>query len=81
MKNGADWTTGNGYFGYNSQKGNHLTGWYDQVYDNNLEEHGNNITVSNYSKSYDIYLKVVLTADWGHQLAYTVVEAGTEVTF
>ena len=54
--------------------------WYD-VYDNNLGEHATNIGVTDWSKSYDVYLRVVEHAEWGEHLAYTIVEHGTAVSF
>ena len=69
-------TEGLEYFDFTAVMG---TGWYD-VYDNNLGEHYANIGVTDYTKSYDIYIYVAETADWGHKLQYTVVEHGTEIT-
>ena len=54
--------------------------WYS-VYDNNLGEHKENIGVGDWSKRYDIYIRVAERAEWGEHLQYTVVEHGVSVSF
>ena len=54
--------------------------WYG-VYTNNLGGQSENIGVSDFNKSYDVYVKILQDADWGQELGYTVVEHGTKVTF
>ena len=67
-----------GYFDFSTEMGKGA--WYN-VYTNNLGGQAENIGVSDFSKKYDIYVKVVTDADWGQELGYTVVETGTVVTF
>ena len=71
------WTKSEGkeYYDFSAEIGE---GWYD-VYDNNLGEHANNLGVADWSKSYDVYIYVAETAEWGHHLKYTIVEHGAEV--
>lgn len=85
----ADWNTANTYFGAWKDSGSKYFNfstelsvgqWYE-VYSNNLGEHSYNIGVSDWTKYYDIYLKIVETADWGQKMAYTVVEHGTTVEY
>ncbi len=71
-------TNGEEYFDFMAEMD--AGSWYD-VYDNNLGEHATNIGVSDWSKSYDVYLRVVEHAEWGEHLAYTIVEHGTTVSF
>lgn len=54
--------------------------WYS-VYTNNLGGQSENIGVSDFTKKYDVYVKVITDADWGQELGYTVVTEGTAVTF
>ena len=67
-----------GYFDFSTEMGKGA--WYN-VYTNNLGGQSENIGVSDFSKKYDIYVKVVNDADWGQELGYTVVATGTVVTF
>lgn len=67
---------GKEYFDYNAEISSGE--WYS-VYDNNLGEHKENIGVGDWSKRYDIYLRVVEHAEWGEHLEYTVVEHGADV--
>ncbi len=85
----ADWNTANTYFGAWKDSGSQYFNfstelsvgqWYE-VYSNNLGEHSYNIGVNDWTKYYDIYLKIVETADWGQKMAYTVVEHGTTVEY
>ena len=73
---GAWKDSGKGYFNFSTEMS--VGAWYE-VYSNNLGEHSKNIGVADWTKKYDVYLKVVATADWGQTLAYTVVEHGTDV--
>lgn len=57
-----------------------LTDWY-QVYTDNLGDQNKNLGVSDWSKKYDVYVKVMTDADWGQELKYNVVVAGSKVTF
>ncbi len=71
-------STGKNYFDFSTEMG--AGAWYS-VYTNNLGGQANDIGVSDFDKKYDIYVKVITNADWGQELGYTVVEAGTAVTF
>ena len=92
----ADWNIPNSYFGahsstvvledeeayfdFTAEMGN---GWYE-VYNDNLDKHRCNIGVTDWSKSYDIYLYVAernddSTITWSEHLMYTIVEHGVEV--
>ena len=71
-------TSGKDFFNYSTEMG--VGAWYG-VYTNNLGGQSNNIGVSDFTKTYDIYVKVMTDADWGQELGYTVVTAGTKVTF
>ena len=57
-----------------------VTDWY-QVYTNNLGDQNKNLGVSDWSKKYDVYVKVMTNAAWGQELKYNVVVAGSKVTF
>ena len=86
----ANWDTPNTHFGawkksdgkeyFNFSTEMAVGAWYE-VYSNNLGNDPNNIGVSDWTKSYDVYLKIVETADWGQKMAYTVVEHGTTVQY
>ena len=69
---------GKDYFNYSTEL--EAGEWYD-VYSNNLGGRRIIKKVSDWNKTYDIYLKVVEAADWGQHLAYTVVEHGTTVQY
>ena len=84
-----NWDTANTYFGaWKESEGGYFNystemdagAWYG-VYTNNLGEQGTNIGVGDFSKKYDVYVKIMQDADWGQQLGYTVVPAGTAVSF
>lgn len=85
----SNWETENTYFGAWKDSGSEYFdfskempegSWYG-VYTNNLGGQGTNIGVSDFSQSYDIYVKIIQDADWGQELGYTVVSKGTVVTF
>ena len=46
------------------------------IYTNNRDNKDKDIKVSNYSKTYDIYLRFVQDASWGKELGFVVVDAG-----
>jgi hypothetical protein len=83
-----DWNTSNTYFGawkksdnqnyFNFSSEMSTASWYG-VYTNNLGGQSENIGVNDFSKKYDIYVKVIQNANWGDELGYTIVEAGTSV--
>jgi hypothetical protein len=64
------------YFNFSSEMS--TASWYG-VYTNNLGGQSENIGVNDFSKKYDIYVKVIQNANWGDELGYTIVEAGTSV--
>ena len=74
------WTKSSGkdYFNFSTEMG---TGAWYSVYTNNLGGQSKNIGVSDFTKKYDVYVKIITDADWGQELGYTVVTAGTAVTF
>lgn len=51
-------------------------GWYAGIYSNNRGDKSNDIKVSDWNKSYDIYLRYVQDASWGKELGFSIVEAG-----
>jgi hypothetical protein len=69
---------GKEFFNFSTEMG--VGAWYG-VYTNNLGGQSENIGVSNFNNKYDIYVKVINDADWGQELGYTVVTAGSTVTF
>ena len=71
-------SSGKGYFNFSTEMG--AGAWYS-VYTNNLGGQSENIGVSDFTKNYDVYVKIITDADWGKELGYTVVTAGTAVTF
>ena len=75
---GAWKDSGSGYFNYSTEMS--VGQWYG-VYTNNLGGQSNNIGVSDFNETYDVYVKVLQDADWGQELGYTVVVSGTSVTF
>lgn len=77
-----NWSTANTHFGAwkDFSEPYIVTDWYS-VYTNNLGDQNKNLGVSDWSKKYDIYLKVVQDANWGQELAYNVVTSGTSLTF
>jgi len=75
---GAWRDSGSGYFNFSTEMS--VGDWYS-VYTNNLGGDSQNIGVSDFNKSYDVYVKIIQDADWGQELGYTVVEHGTAVAF
>ena len=83
-----NWETANTHFGawkdFEGDYFDYITGmsggWYE-VYSNNLGDQSKNIGVTDWTKTYDIYLKVLEKADWGQKMAYSVVEHGTTVQY
>ena len=53
-------------------------GWYAGIYTNNRGDKSNDIKVSEWNKTYDVYLRYKVIADWGKELAFAIVEAGQE---
>lgn len=52
-------------------------GWYTGIYSNNRGDKSSDIKVSDWNKTYDIYLRYVQVANWGKQLGFAIVEAGS----
>ena len=71
-------STGKNYFNFSTEMGSGA--WYG-VYTNNLGDQSANIGVTDFAKTYDVYVKIITDADWGKELGYTVVATGTVVTF
>ena len=74
---GAWKDSANGYFNYSTDMD--AGAWYE-VADNNLGGQSFNIGVTDFTKTYDIYIKESVQT-WGSLLNYTIVEHGTEVAF
>lgn len=51
-------------------------GWYTGIYSNNRGDKANDIKVSDWNKTYDVYLRYVQNASWGKELGFAIVEAG-----
>lgn len=51
-------------------------GWYTGIYSNNRGDKTNDIKVSNWNITYDIYLRYVQDASWGKELGFSIVPAG-----
>lgn len=51
-------------------------GWYAGIYTNNRGDKSNDIKVSNWNITYDIYLRYVQDASWGKELGFCIVPAG-----
>lgn len=51
-------------------------GWYKGIYSNNRGDKSNDIKVSDWNKTYDVYLRYVQNASWGKELGFAIVEAG-----
>ncbi len=49
--------------------------WYKGVWSDNLSHHGNNVGVSDYTKSYDIYIKIAQEPE-AKEYHYSIVETG-----
>ena len=54
-----------------------LGSWYQGIYTNNRGDKSNDIKVSDWNKTYDIYLRYVQNANWGKELGFAIVETGT----
>lgn len=54
-----------------------LGSWYQGIYTNNRDDKSNDIKVSDWNKTYDIYLRYVQNANWGKELGFAIVETGT----
>ena len=76
---GAWKDSGSGYFNYTTEMAKAT--WYGPLYSNNSNNDQKNIGVSDFTKKYDIYLYVGSSGDWGIGVKYTIVEAGTAVTY
>ena len=50
--------------------------WYTGIYSNNRGDKSNDIKVSDWTKTYDVYLRYVQDASWGKELGFAIVEAG-----
>ena len=74
---GAWRNSGSGYFNFSTEMS--VGAWYN-VADDNLGGQSYNVGVSDFTKTYDIYIKETVQT-WGSSLDYTVVEHGTAVTF
>ena len=53
-------------------------GWYAGIYTNNRGDKSNDIKVSDWNKTYDVYLRYIQNASWGKELGFAIVEAGQE---
>lgn len=69
-------TSGKDFFNYSTEMG--AGAWY-QVWGDNTGSQSQNIGVSDFNKTYDIYLTT--GPDYAHNLHYTIVEHGTNVTY
>ena len=54
-----------------------ITGWYEGLYTNNIGDKTHDIKVSDTSKNWDIYIYAKQEADWGRELAFTILPAGS----
>ena len=54
-----------------------VTGWYAGLYTNNTDDKTHNIKVSDTSKKWDIYIYAKQENDWGRELAFTILPAGS----
>ena len=91
LVSGADWnnnktnfgawkkTDGKDFFDYSTEMT--AGAWYQNVYTNNAGNQYANIGVSDFNKTYDIYMNIFTSGSWGYGVHYTVVEHGTAVTF
>ena len=92
-KNGLkDWNTANTTFGAWKKSGSKdyfdfMTEmaegtWYgNPLYSDNASNDQQNIGVSDFSKNYDVYIRLYGSGDWGIGVKYTVVSTGTKVTY
>lgn len=76
---GNSWTNAFGAYGHNYTHTFELNTWYQAASDK-LGDFEGNFGVSNYNKSYDIYLQVD-TESWGKYYRCNIVEHGTTITF
>lgn len=53
------------------------TGWYEQIFTNNIGDKTHDIKVSDTSKNWDIYIYAKQEAYWGRELAFTILPAGS----
>lgn len=51
-------------------------GWYTGIYTNNRGDKSNDIRLSDWNKSYDVYLRYVKNESWGKELGFAIVETG-----
>lgn len=54
-----------------------ITGWYAEIYTNNIGDKTQNIKVSDTSKKWDIYIYAKQEESWGRELAFTILPAGS----
>lgn len=54
-----------------------ITGWYEGLYTNNTGNKTHDIKVSDTSKKWDIYIYAKQEKDWGRELAFTILPAGS----
>lgn len=52
-------------------------GWYAGIYTNNRGDKDQNIKVSDWTKSYDVYLRYMRDESWGKELGFSIVETGS----
>lgn len=85
-----DWNTGNSYFGawrdsgsgyFNFSTEMSVGAWYSGIYTDNTGGQDANIGVSDFSKKYDVYWKIVEDYGNSQQMGYTVAPAGTKITY
>ena len=51
-------------------------GWYAGIYTDNRGDKSQDIKVSDWNKTYDVYLRYVQNGSWGKELGFSIVEAG-----
>ena len=59
-----------------SYKYNVNDGWYAGIYTNNRGDKESDIQVSDWTKSYDVYLRYMRNESWGKELGFSIVETG-----
>ena len=73
-------STGKGYFDFTTEMS--AGAWYgNPLYSDNASNDQKNIGVSDFSKKYDVYIRLYGSGDWGIGVKYTVVPTGTKVTY
>lgn len=86
----TDWNTSNSYFGawknsgdgyFNFSTEMSVGAWYTGIYTDNTSGQNENIGVDDFNKKYDVYWKVVEDYGNSQQMGYTVVEAGTKISY